>query len=297
MSYIKFNDSETKFTEYEIKILDQHTIKIKGIPQDLTGFKLYNDIDRMFGDYSTFTYDYKQPNLGVNDYIYTDDGHKFYYKVTFVISDGLNYKGTLTQFVLDYSSVIIPSITTQDNYSFIGWDKQIPTSGDVREDTVFTAISKYIPTLSETQANKIKEFSNLCNQTIENGQQITLVDKTTDTFTYSSYDQMNITNAFNMALLTYQKSGNKMNIPLYDSKNVCKNYSYDDVINIYVSMQSYVTYNLTLDHQLEAQIKTMTDKDAINKLTYSVESLDTEHKSAFDSIIAQAKEIVNVLIG
>lgn len=295
--YIKFNDSVSTKFNIEPIIIDSHTVEIKGIAQNLNGFKFYTDTDRMCGDYSSFIYDYKKPNLGVNDYIYTDDGHKFYYKVTFVISDGLNYKGTLTQFVLDYSSVIIPSITTQDNYSFIGWDKQIPTSGDVREDTVFTAISKYIPTLSETQANKIKEFSNLCNQTIENGQQITLVDKTTDTFTYSSYDQMNITNAFNMALLTYQKSGNKMNIPLYDSKNVCKNYSYDDVINIYVSMQSYVTYNLTLDHQLEAQIKTMTDKDAINKLTYSVESLDTEHKSAFDSIIAQAKEIVNVLVG
>jgi hypothetical protein len=29
----------------------------------------------MFGDYSTFTYDYKQPNLGANEYIYTDDAH------------------------------------------------------------------------------------------------------------------------------------------------------------------------------------------------------------------------------
>ena len=297
MSYIKFNDSATKFTEYEIKILDQHTIKIKGIPQDLSGFKLYNDIDRMFGDYSTFTYDYKQPNLGVNEYIYTDDAHIFYYTVSFVISQGLDYEGTLIQYAIDYSAIITPNITTQDNYNFIGWDKQIPTSGDIGENVVFTAVSEYIPILSEVQSAKIKEFSNLCGSVIESGQKITLADGTSDTFNYSSYNQMNITNAFNVGLLAYKNTGTKMNVPLYDANNVCKNYSFDDIATIYVSMQGYVTYNLTLDHQLEAQIKLMTDKDVIKALTYSVESLDATHKSAFDDIIAQTKNLVNAVIG
>ena len=68
-------------------------------------------------------------------------------------------------------------------------------------------------------------------------------------------------------------------------------------MTVYASCQSYITYNTTLLHQLQAQVKEMTDKDAVNAIAYSYDSLDGKYKSNFDAIIAQAEVILKKIMG
>lgn len=149
-------------------------------------------------------------------------------------------------------------------------------------------------TLEEIKEQKISEFSSLTNQTIENGQDIELISGT-DHFTYKQDDQANIKNAFDIANTLILK-GQNIEIPFYDSNNVCKKYNPQDIITIYMSMQSYITYMTTLCHQLEAMVKDSNDKEFIQNLTLDLGNLTGKYLETFNEMINQSKEIIQILV-
>lgn len=144
---------------------------------------------------------------------------------------------------------------------------------------------EYKPTIEEIRTHKIDEFKILSNRIIEQGETVTLSDGSQDEFNYTQMNQMNLANAFNLAVAT------KDSVPYYDKDNVCKIYSAEDIIRIYSSCQILVTYHVTLAHQLADQIKNMESIEEIKTLEYSYESLDEQHKKNFDTIMAQTQKI------
>lgn len=62
-------------TKYQGKLerIGLHLIKVSGLIQHESGFRLYLDNDIMIGDYSKFIYPYKDPNLGEGVYMYSDN--------------------------------------------------------------------------------------------------------------------------------------------------------------------------------------------------------------------------------
>jgi hypothetical protein len=144
---------------------------------------------------------------------------------------------------------------------------------------------EYKPTIEEIRTHKIDEFKILSNRIIEQGETVTLSDGSQDEFNYTQMNQMNLVNAFNLAVATQDS------VPYYDKDNVCKIYSVEDIIRIYSSCQILVTYHVTLAHQLADQIKNMESIEEIKTLEYSYESLDEQHKKNFDTIMAQTQKI------
>lgn len=70
---LKFAD-DNNFYKCEVQRMSEHMIKVIGLIQDLSGFKLYSDSKELIGDYSTYVYEYDNPNLGENIFEYTDNG-------------------------------------------------------------------------------------------------------------------------------------------------------------------------------------------------------------------------------
>lgn len=62
-------------TKYQGKLerIGLHLIKVSGLIQHKSGFRLYLDNDVMVGDYSKFIYPYEDPNLGEGVYMYSDN--------------------------------------------------------------------------------------------------------------------------------------------------------------------------------------------------------------------------------
>ena len=62
-------------TKYQGKLerIGLHLIKVSGLIQHKSGFRLYLDNDVMIGDYSKFIYPYEDPNLGEGVYMYSDN--------------------------------------------------------------------------------------------------------------------------------------------------------------------------------------------------------------------------------
>lgn len=70
--YIKMVGDTTKY-QGKLERIGIHLIKVSGLIQNTTGFRLYLDNDVLVGDYSTFTYPYLDPDLGEGVYEYSDN--------------------------------------------------------------------------------------------------------------------------------------------------------------------------------------------------------------------------------
>lgn len=70
--YIKIVGDTTKY-QGKLERVGLHLIKVSGLVQHTSGFRLYLDNDVLVGDYSTFTYPYLDPNLGAGIYMYSDN--------------------------------------------------------------------------------------------------------------------------------------------------------------------------------------------------------------------------------
>lgn len=70
--YIKIVGDTSKY-QGKLERVGLHLIKVSGLTQHTSGFRLYLDNDVLVGDYSTFVYPYLDPNLGEGIYEYSDN--------------------------------------------------------------------------------------------------------------------------------------------------------------------------------------------------------------------------------
>ncbi len=70
--YIRMVGDTTKY-HGKLERIGLHLIKVTGLIQNTTGFRLYLDNDVMVGDYSKFIYPYLDPHLGEGIFEYSDN--------------------------------------------------------------------------------------------------------------------------------------------------------------------------------------------------------------------------------
>lgn len=74
--YIKMVGDNAKY-QGKLERIGAHLIKVSGLIQHTSGFRLYLDNDTMVGDYSNFVYSYDDPNLGEGIYMYSDNNMNY----------------------------------------------------------------------------------------------------------------------------------------------------------------------------------------------------------------------------
>lgn len=298
MALIKFNNEQKYTVSLSVYNIDKTKRRTKiifvsekeansvSITDGFVEINEHNDSEQ--ANFRDLKYLYRKYDDNVT-YILTNDENDIYIEpkpiVTFLAGNGGSLDGEAVQTVEKYEDLVIPTPNAYENYQFVAWNPEIPTSGDVEKNTTFVAEFEYVPILEEIRETKIKEFNTLCNQIIEAGQDITLSDGTVMHFDYTQYNQMNMSDGANMALST------KESVPYYDSNNNCYLFNAIDIVTIYATCKGYVTYMLTLDHHLEAMIRRMESKEDIAALTFSEDSLDETTKAEFDTVMAQAQVV------
>ena len=288
MPYLKFNTTESRYTDYQFKPLTEHLIQINGIKEyTLTGFKLYTDNDKVFGDYSDYIYPYHKDGLDEYSHIYSNNRG---YLITFKLDNKIINE----QYVLKYEDVKEPTVS-KSGCRFVRWDIDIPKFGEITKDIVVNAIMEKVPTLAEAREKKSKELSEICKSTIIAKHTVKLTNKD-DVFNYSEINQLNISNAFAVAIVAMQRGLKNMVIPLYNADNICETFSCQDILKIYVAMQTVITYNLTLCHQLQEQILSMKKLDDIESIQYNENYLSGDYKVNFNAILEQANKMAESLL-
>ena len=268
MSYIKFLDSDEHLNG-KVKIIDEHTIEISGCNQNLSGFQLFTDSGFMFGDYKRYKYDYEEPDLGNKVYRYTNDNHKWtkpIYTITFNTNDGGSLNGETSQTVEYYEDLIIPTVTTSENYVFDGWSPTIPSSGYVDSNKTFTAMFTYVEPLESVKQRKIDEMNQIQQQTIENGFNATLTDGTVEHFTLTGHDQTSL-----LGLAGQVQAGIEQ-IPWHtsDHDEPCKYYSNADMKIITDMATIFVTFEVTWFRDLRIYINSLQTKEEVEAIEYNI---------------------------
>lgn len=273
--------------EHQVRLIFTDNVPTKKVL--LSGFNLVNEYNGVVQTerpdyiyiYRTYEDNAKQVELCNDNIAWTKPD----ITVTFSTNIGGTLDGETVQIAERYEDLVIPTPMANENYNFVKWNPEIPASGDIENSITFVAEFEYVKTLDEIRNAKIKEFNEICNMTIEAGQDINLSDGTVMHFDYTQYNQMNMTDGANLALTTNES------VPYYDSNNNCYLFNAIDMITIYATCKGYVTYMLTLDHHLEGMIRRMENKDDIEALTFSEASLDKTAKDEFDVVMAQAQVV------
>lgn len=151
----------------------------------------------------------------------------------------------------------------------------------------------YIPTLNDIKESKKKEIEVQYNAaysigtvaSFENGNSVQIPNIDNDML-------IAIGTAYNSAIALLESGSFETMIP-FDISNVCNSYTPLNIIQIYVAIQTLVIYNRSLKNELFSTIERCDSIDAVNALTYNVESLDDTGLISFQNSINDGQNVIN----
>lgn len=259
--------NDSAIYQVEFSKISENVCQIKGdIPIKTNGFTLSRMGESDDWSYEAYNTVYREIEGGAqfsnNGSVYVEPKKK----VTFISGTGGKLTGSTDQEVYEYSELIVPSVEVEENYQFNGWSPEIPESGIVEKDVVFTAELEYIPTLEEIKSQKIQEMNERQQEIIQNGIEVQLSDGTTGQFSLGLYDQLSLGQLRSNA----EKGTEK--IPWHEDEEgkKCKWYCAVDMLLITSKAEAFLTYHITYFRDLRDYIKSMSDKESVNSVEYGV---------------------------
>jgi len=153
------------------------------------------------------------------------------------------------------------------------------TGGEIEDPTANSTII----------AKKLNELSAKCEETITDGVDVTLADGTTEHFSLEANDQVNIDNIFNAVVLGATE------YPYHADGAACKMYSAADIVTIYVTAKTLVTYHTTYFNALKQWVNRLTDAGEVQAINYGDE-LPDDLAESMNAILANAKTQMDVIL-
>ena len=115
--------------------------------------------------------------------------------------------------------------------------------------------------LSFIKTAKLAEISNMCNAVIVSGVDIVLGEETVH-FNLSIEDQSNINNLFRVVEL----GGSEF--PYQSDGGVCRVYSANEIVQIYIAAQTLITTQTTYHNELKQYVQSLDNAGAISSVEY-----------------------------
>lgn len=139
------------------------------------------------------------------------------------------------------------------------------------------------------KAEKIDEIKKNCEDYIYAGTDVTYADGTVEHFTYSLVDQSNISEMFTAVM------AGATEYPYHADGEICKIYSKEQIVTIYGTLSLFKTEATTYHNSLKAQIKAMTDVDAINAVKFKETALTGEYLTNYTEMMTSAQTQLNAV--
>lgn len=242
------------------------------------GFELLTNSGKVYGNYLEYTTLFRKMEDG--SVILSNDGSVYIppepqvYKVVFSTDGNGKIVGEAEQEPKTFEELIIPVVIPNENYEFVKWNPEIPKSGPVNANIMFTAQMQYVPTLEEIKAKKVTEMNDAQQATIQNGLDIALSSGTVEHFTLTDHDQTSL-----MGLQTLVAQGVE-SIPWHtsDQSEHCKYYSNADMAIITSKALQFVTFHVTYFRDLRIYIRALEDKESVSNVFYGM-SIPEEYQS------------------
>ena len=179
---------------------------------------------------------------------------------------------------------------------FVGWTtlyKQdgniivLSDNGDVWEEP--QPYVEPILTLEQTKTIKIDELRAICHQMIENGVDVE-IGNTTQHFSYTTEDQNNIKDAFDLA---YQTG---LSVPYHSDGQSCALYTPAQITMVFIMNKTNLTHHTTYFNQMRMYVESLDDIATIQSIQYG-DPLTGEYLEDYTNMMTQAQLVIAALLG
>ena len=138
------------------------------------------------------------------------------------------------------------------------------------------------PTLDEVKADKIKEISDICEQTIYKGVDVTLSDGTTKHFSLKIEDQMNLNGLVSQISMGAIKAEN--GVPYHADGEICEIFNIADFTLIANTTSAFKVQQTTYCNHLMAYIKSLETREEVESVIYG-QALTGEFLNNYNTIM------------
>lgn len=304
--------NDTKIYDMSLSIINSNVVSLKYSDQIsdtvlASGFEVLNENNYLvMASYKDYTTKYRTIPDGIE---LSNDGSSYNpsiteYSVNIIWEDNDDEDGyrpisiDVSLFCNDeYMDTV--TLTRKNNWSHI-WRNLDSAKNYTIEYPIIDKYNRtdnkyYHTSVSQIRTDKIAELEAATTNAIYNGADVVLSDGTVERFAYTEFVQQNITTAYNTANVLITLGRLDVMVPFYNSDNECKTYSPYDIIKIYLSMGSLITYMVSLDHQLELQIKECEDSSLISDITLDPKYLTGEYLDKFNELIDAGNKVIEAV--
>ena len=142
--------------------------------------------------------------------------------------------------------------------------------------------------LSFIMAAKLAEISNMCNAVIVAGVDIELGEESVH-FNLSIEDQSNINNLFRVVEL----GGSEF--PYQSGGGVCRVYSANEIVQIYIAAQTLITTQTTYHNELKQYVQSLDNAEAISSVEYGM-TLPEPYLTEMNEKLAVAQQQMQAIL-
>lgn len=142
--------------------------------------------------------------------------------------------------------------------------------------------------LSFIMAAKLAEISNMCNAVIVAGVDIELGEESVH-FNLSIEDQSNINNLFRVVEL----GGSEF--PYQSDGGVCRVYSANEIVQIYIAAQTLITTQTTYHNELKQYVQSLDNAEAISSVKYGM-TLPEPYLTEMNEKLAVAQQQMQAIL-
>ena len=142
--------------------------------------------------------------------------------------------------------------------------------------------------LSFIMAAKLAEISNMCNAVIVAGVDIELGEESVH-FNLSIEDQSNINNLFRVVEL----GGSEF--PCQSDGGVCRVYSANEIVQIYIAAQTLITTQTTYHNELKQYVQSLDNAEAISSVEYGM-TLPEPYLTEMNEKLAVAQQQMQAIL-
>lgn len=142
--------------------------------------------------------------------------------------------------------------------------------------------------LSFIMAAKLAETSNMCNAVIVAGVDIELGEESVH-FNLSIEDQSNINNLFRVVEL----GGSEF--PYQSDGGVCRVYSANEIVQIYIAAQTLITTQTTYHNELKQYVQSLDNAEAISSVEYGM-TLPEPYLTEMNEKLAVAQQQMQAIL-
>lgn len=159
---------------------------------------------------------------------------------------------------------------------------------NIKVDELSGTVNESAMTIDEYKLYKKSQIGDVCRATIYSGTDVE-TSHGTKHFSYTDDDQANMKVLFDAASKT------KVGAPYHADGESCITYTWEDIVNIYVNLQTNLLTQTTYCNALNRLIDRQPSKTEVSKITYG-QDLPKDLKEGMDSALEQGRILMNAVL-